>query len=149
MQYPKVPQAGPHIAFTVMVALLVGVALYLINPALPVTEETSRFLSRTGALLSVLGAVLGFFGIAWSKENRRKLLLAQREIVTCAELLQGPVSAPRTSAIADERLRLAQRKEAAMQALKEAAGFDETVAKVSYGALAFLVAGTVLQAVAA
>lgn len=149
MQYPKVPQAGSHIAFTVVIALLVSAALYFINPALPVTEETSRFFSRAGALLLVLGAVLGVFGIAWGKNNRRKLLLAQREFVTCTEVLQGLVSGEEIPVIAEERMRLAQRKQMAMQALRESGDFDETVAKVSYGALAFLVAGTVLQAIAA
>lgn len=58
-------------------------------------------------------------------------------------------SAAETPTIAEERRRVDHSKQSAMRALEEAADFDETVASVSDGALAFLVAGTVLRAVAA
>ena len=148
MKHKKVPTAGRHIAYAVALTLLVCVFLFLINPESPFDVETRRALSRSGAAFLVVGAVLGYFGINWSKDNKRQLRDAQREIVTCTEVAQRLRVEKGSKVIADELARLQQRKTAAEGGLAEANNFENTVARVSFGALAFLVAGTILQALA-
>lgn len=93
--------------------------------------------------------MLGYFGINWSKENKQELRDAQTEIVTCTEVAGILMAKNDTNVIAGELARLEARKQAAHIALTEASNFDRTVATVSFGALHFLVVGTILQAIAA
>lgn len=148
MKPKKVPTAGKHIALALVLTLLVCVFLFFINPESPFDPATRRALSRCGAAFLVVGAVLGYFGINWSKNNKQQLRDSQREIVTCIEVAQRLTADKGTEVIADELARLDLRKSAAERDLTEASNFDETVARVSFGALAFLVAGTILQAIA-
>lgn len=148
MKSKKVPTAGRHIAYAVALTLLVCLFLFLINPESPFEPATRRALSRSGAAFLVVGAVLGYFGINWSKDNKRELRDAQREIAECTEVAQRLKGGRSAQVIADKLSRLQQRKSAAECNLAEASNFEETVARVSFGALAFLVVGTILQAIA-
>jgi len=148
MKHKKVPTAGRHIAYALALTLLVCVFLFLINPESPFEAATRRALARAGAAFLLVGAVLGYFGINWGKENKQKLRDAQREIVTCTEVAQRLHADRGRQVIADELSRLNQRKSLAESELAESGNFEETVARVSFGALAFLVAGTILQAIA-
>jgi len=149
MKYPKVPKAGPHIRLAIVLTLLVIVFLYFINPPLVVEPATTRFLDRAGAAIALVGVALGAFGIGWSKENKQKLFLAQREIVTCTEMAQRLQASPPTPVIAAELARLQERKDAASLAMAEAAGFEQTAGSVSLAALSFVVVATLLQAITA
>jgi len=148
MKQKKVPTAGKHILYALVLTLLVCGFLFVINPESAFDPATRRAITRCGAAFLVVGAVLGYFGINWSKDNKRQLRDAQREIVTCTEVTLRLKDDKRTQVIAAELSRLDDRKIAAERDLAEATNFEETVAKVSFGALAFLVVGTILQAIA-
>lgn len=149
MKYPKVPKAGSHIVFAIVLTLLVIVFLYLINPELKVSPDMKRFIVRASAAVALSAVALGAYSINWGKKNRRKLFLAQREIVTCTEVTNRLSAGPRTAAIADELTRLGERKDVATQAMDEASRFDQDAATVGLAALAFVVVATILQAIAA
>lgn len=149
MKQKKVPTARGHILYALALTLLVSFFLFVINPESAFDAATRRALTRSGAAFLVVGAVLGYFGINWSKENKQQLRDAQREIVTCTEVAQRLAADKGRQVIADELSRLHDRKSAAERDLADASNFEETVAKVSFGALAFLVVGTILQAIAA
>lgn len=149
MKYPKVPKAGSHIAYAIALTLLVIAFLYLINPELKVSPDTKRFIVRASAAVALSAVALGAFSINWGKKNRRKLFLAQREIVTCTEVTNRLSAGPRTTEIADELARLDERKSVATQAMDEASRFDQDAATAGLAALAFVVVATILQAIAA
>lgn len=140
MKYKKVPTAGRHTAYALGLTLLVSTVFFLINP--------ERAISLSGAAFLVVGAVLGYFGINWSRENKQTLRDAQREIVTCTEIARRLKGSKGSQVIAGELSRLHQRIGLAERDMDEASNFEETVARVSFCALAFVVAGTILQAVA-
>jgi len=149
MNYPKVPKAKSHIAYAIVLTLLVIAFLYLINPELKVSPDTRRFIVRASGAVALSAVALGAFSISWGKKNRRKLFLAQREVVTCTEATSQLSAGPRTAVIAEELLRLSERKDVATQAMDEAGRFDQDAATVGLAALAFVVVATILQAIAA
>lgn len=140
MKQKKVPTAGRHLAYALGLTLLVSIFFFLINP--------DRAISHAGATFLVTGAVLSYFGFNWGKENKQKLLDAQCEVITCTEVAQRLSRSKGSRVIADELSRLRRRKDIAESDMVEASNFEETVARVSFGAMAFVVAGTVLQAIA-
>ena len=149
MKYPKVPKAGSHIVYAIVLTLLVIVFLYLINPELKVSPDTKRFIVRASAAAALSALALGAYSINWGQNNRRKLFLAQREIVTCTEVTNRLSAGPRTATIVDELARLGERKDIATQAMDEASRFDQDAVTVGLAALAFVVVATILQAIAA
>jgi hypothetical protein len=149
MKYPKVPKPVSHIIYAIILTLLVIVFLYLINPELQVASDVKRFIVRASSAVALSGVALGAYSINWGKKNRRKLFVAQREILDCTEVIDTLSAGPRTAAIAAELTRLGERKDMATKAMDEASRFDQDAATVGLAALAFVVVSTVLQAIAA
>lgn len=150
IEYPKVPTAALQFATATISLLLCVTFFYLINPDAGLSADTKRFLNRAGGALIAAGAVLGAFGFIWSKDNKKKLFLAQRDFSACTEATQRLTSGQQdAAAIAPVLERMDRDKTDALRAMTEASTFEETVAKVGVGALTYVVAGTILQSLAA
>lgn len=145
-KYSNIPSARRQLVTAAVVLLLCVGFTYFFNPEAPLSPEMKRFMTRAGGILIMGGGVLGAYGFLWFKKNASNRQLAKINLQAYAEavrVLTNP--AENTPLITPVLEQLEADMTDAATAEARATKFEETVANVGIGALAFVVVGTILQ----
>lgn len=145
-KYSKIPTARRQLLTTAITLLLCILFFYFFNPDAQLPAEMKRFMNRAGAASNMESGVLGAFGLIWATKNARNRHQADRYLREHVEAMRRLTGQGKDLAGIALFLEQADQDMAeAAEVSTQASNFDKTVANVGIGALAFLVAGTILQ----
>jgi hypothetical protein len=144
--YPKIPSIGSQLATTVCIAIVLLVFIYFFNPDGQLSPEWKRYLTRSGAILNMMGCILGGYVWLYDESNTERRAVGEHTQQASLAEVRQVIESCSASIAATLRLKKLNRDIAnAAVELDQAANFDKTAAKLEMFALRLFVLGTILQ----